>query len=236
MSAALRGVDLAAVAAPLSDTELVASVRAGEAGAMESLMRHHNQVLYRTARAILRDDAEAEDAVQEAYLQAYNALGTFRGEAKLATWLVRIVANQALMRRRKRARRAEVLPIDAATGDVGESGSEAAAEEERGPEKSALRAELRRLLEARIDQLPDGYRSVFVLRALEEFSVEETAAALGIQAPTVRTRFFRARRLLREGLARDIDLTLEDAFGFAGERCDRIVARVLAAIGAKRAQ
>lgn len=234
MARRLNPVNEAKAAVPLSDTELVARVRSGDAGAMETLMRRYNQVLYRTARAILRDDAEAEDVVQESYLQAYNALGTFRGEAKLATWLVRITANQALMRRRKRIRRAEVVPMEPASGEVGEYGRDESVEDEYGPEESALRGELRRLLEARIDQLPDAYRAVFVLRALEELSVEETAVALDIPAPTVRSRFFRARSLLREGLARDIDLTMEDAFSFAGERCDRIVAHVLAAIRAQQ--
>ena len=186
-------------------------------------MRRHNRVLYRTARAILRDDAEAEDAVQEAYLRAYRALGTFRGESRLSTWLVRIVANEALMRRRRTARSAEVVPL--------EPGEETQMPESAGPEVEALRAQMRQLLEARIDRLPDGYRAVFVLRALEELSVEETAAALEIPEATVRTRHFRARSLLREALARDIDLTMEGAFSFAGERCDRIVRKVLSSIG-----
>lgn len=234
MARHLKPVDTAAV--PLSDTDLVARVRSEDAGAMETLMRRYNRLLYRTARAILRDDAEAEDAVQEAYLQAYKALGTFRNEAKLATWLVRITANQALMRRRKRIRRAEVVPMEPVTGEIGDYGRDESVDDEHGPDVSTLRGELRHLIEARIDRLPDAYRTVFVLRALEELSVEETAVALDIPAPTVRSRFFRARSLLREGLARDIDLTLEDAFGFAGERCDRIVANVLATITAEKAK
>ena len=199
----------------LSDPELVERILGGDMRALEALMRRHNRALYRTARAILRDDAEAEDAVQEAYLRAYRSLGSFRGESKLSTWLVRIAANEALMRRRKKTRTAEVVPIDAATE---------VSTEERGDSM------LRRLLENRIDALPDGYRAVFVLRALEELSVEETAAALGLPEATVRTRYFRARGLLRESLARDIDLGMQDAFGFAGERCDRIVANVLKAV------
>jgi RNA polymerase sigma-70 factor (ECF subfamily) len=208
-----------AIAAPerLSDTDLIGRIRAGDAQAMEALMRRHNRTLFRTARAILRDDAEAEDAVQEAYIQAYRSLASFRGEAKFSTWLVRIVANEALMRRRRNVKVAEIVPIDA----------EALMSTEAGPENEALRAQMRRILEARIDGLPDGYRAVFVLRALEELSVEETGSALGIPDATVRTRYFRARSLLRESLARDIDLTLEDAFGFAGARCDRIVGEVL---------
>jgi RNA polymerase sigma-70 factor (ECF subfamily) len=227
----MSGLAVPVPAQGLSDAELVASIRSGDARAMEALMRRHNRALYRTARAILRDDAEAEDAVQEAYIQAYRALGSFRGESRLSTWLVRIAANEALMRRRRRMRAAEVIPI-AAAGRGMDADREDATPDDTGPEGNALRGELRRLLEARIDALPEGYRAVFVLRALEEFSVEETAAALQLAQATVRTRFFRARSLLREALARDIDLTLDDAFSFAGARCDRIVAAVLQRIAA----
>lgn len=206
-------------AAPPADTELVERIRAGDAGAMEALMRRHNRILYRTARAILRDDAEAEEAVQDAYLKAFGALDRFRGESKLSTWLVRIAANEALMRRRRLTRGAEVIPLN---------GMEEPMDEAEGPEKAAGRGELRRVLEARIDRLPDDYRAVFVLRALEELSVEDTASALEIPEATVRSRFFRARALLRDSLAREIDVTLEDAFSFAGKRCDRLVANVLA--------
>jgi RNA polymerase sigma-70 factor (ECF subfamily) len=205
-------------AAPPTDTELLARVRAGDAAAMEALMRRHNRVLYRTARAILRDDAEAEEAVQDAYLKAFGALDRFRFESKLSTWLVRIAANEALMRRRRRARGAEVIPLH---------GMEEPMDHAEGPEQAAGRGELRRVLEARIDRLPDDFRAVFVLRALEELSVEDTAAALDIPEATVRTRYFRARGLLREALAREIDVSMEDAFGFDGERCDRIVENVL---------
>jgi RNA polymerase sigma-70 factor, ECF subfamily len=213
----------------LTDTELIERTRAGNMVALEALMRRHNRTLYRTARAILRDDAEAEDAVQEAYLRAYAALGSFRGESKFSTWLVRITANEALMRRRKNARSATVVPMDAAAAGAQ---WEEPMSEEAGPERNALGGEMRRLLEQRIDALPDGYRAVFVLRALEELTVEETAAALEIPEATVRTRYFRARGLLRESLARDIDRSLDNAFGFAGERCDRIVHNVLKAIEA----
>lgn len=203
---------------PPDDAELVAGVRAGDAAAMEALMRRHNRVLFRTARAILRDDAEAEEAVQDAYLKAFGALGSFRAESRLSTWLVRIAANEALMRRRRRARGAEIIPL---------SGTEDPMDTAERPEQAAGRGELRRLLEARIDRLPDDFRAVFVLRALEELSVEDTAASLGIPEATVRTRFFRARALLREALAREIDLSMEDAFSFDGARCDRLVANVL---------
>ncbi len=209
----------------LSDVELVDRIKAGDGRAMEALMRRHNRVLYRTARAILRNDTDAEDAVQDAYIKAYNAFDKFRGESKLSTWLVRIAANEALMRRRRNARRAEVVPID---GTVEEP--EPDMDRQEGPERETLRGQMRKLLEARIDELPDGYRAVFMLRGVEELSVEETAAALDMPEATVRTRYFRARGLLREALARDIDVTMEDAFGFDGARCDRIVTEVLKAL------
>ena len=195
-----------------SDTELIAKILAGDTDAMETLMRLHNRTLYRTARAILRDDAEAEDAVQEAYLRAYRALATFRGESKLSTWLVRITANEALMRRRRNARVALVRPIEE-DADALERVQTAASSE---PESEAQRSEVRRLLEARIDALPEAYRAVFVLRGLEELTVEETARALEIPDATVRTRYFRARRLLRESMAGDIDTSLKDALHSPG--------------------
>jgi RNA polymerase sigma-70 factor (ECF subfamily) len=202
-----------------SDLDLVGRIRAGDRQALELLMRRHNRMLFRTARAILLDEAEAEEAVQDAYLQAYRSLDGFRGEAKLSTWLVRIAANQALMRRRRRASRGEVIPI-----------GEGAIDMKPGPENEAMRGEVGRLIETKIDALPEGYRTVFLLRAVEELSVEETAAALDMPPATVRTRFFRARGLLRESLARDMDTAMQDVFAFDGERCDRIVASVLSRI------
>ncbi|TAK51597.1 MAG: RNA polymerase sigma factor [Betaproteobacteria bacterium] len=210
----------------LSDLEIARRVSAGDLAAFEILMRRCNQIMFRAARAILGNDADAEEAVQEAYLLAFRAIGAFRGSAKLSTWLVRIAANQALARRRKDQRRAVVVPI---RGGLDEQGIEAGVttREADGPAERAGRAEIRRLLEARIDALPEEFRAVFVLRALEELSVEETAAALGIAAATVRSRFFRARSRLREALSQEVDLALDDAFAFAGARCDRMVQTVL---------
>ncbi|HKX38867.1 MAG TPA: RNA polymerase sigma factor [Burkholderiales bacterium] len=212
---------------PDSDAELARRVARGDTRAFEQVMRRYNRALFRTARAILRDDGLAEDAVQEAYIRAYGAIGGFRGESKLSTWLIRIVANEALERRRKDVRRAEVMPISGGAALDLERPME-----EDGPQQMAERGEMRRLLEAKIDRLPDSYRAVFVLRALEELSVEETGAALGIPEATVRSRFFRARGLLREAISSEIDVAFDEAFGFAGERCDRIVAGVLARIAA----
>ena len=214
-------------AEPVTDQELVASAAAGDPRAFETIMRRHNRLLFRTARSILKNDEEAEDAVQEAYLHAFRALGDFRAEAKLSTWLVRIAVNQALGRLRKRS--ADVIPLDSLMATP-KAYTEAWMEQDSNdrPESAAERAELRKLIEGRIDKLPEAYRIVFVLRAVEELTVEETAAALGIPEATVRTRFFRARSLMREGLSRDMDMAYADAFSFDGERCDRLVARVMA--------
>lgn len=215
----------------LSDIEIARRIAADDQDAFRMLMRRHNQTLYRTARSILKDDAEAEDAVQEAWVLAYRAMGRFRGEARLSTWLVRIVVNEAIARARKRRRGAEIIRLDDDTDPNVETGAAAMTESASEPsEQGVLRAETRRLIERKIDELPDAFRAVFALRALEEMTVEETAAALRIPGATVRTRFFRARALLRESLAREIDLALENTFAFAGARCDRIVAGVMARI------
>jgi RNA polymerase sigma-70 factor (ECF subfamily) len=218
-----------AAAKDLSDEEIARRMMAGDDAAFVFLMRRYNQTLYRAARSILKDDAEAEDTVQEAYLLAYRGIDKFRGDAKLSTWLIRIVVNEAIARSRKSSRRAEIIRIDGET----EWDSQAVEEMMDGPtpeqpERAALRAETRRLLEKKIDGLPDVFRTVFVLRAIDEMTVEEAALCLGIPEATVRTRFFRARSLLREALSREIDFAFEDAFSFDGERCDRIVAGVLA--------
>jgi RNA polymerase sigma-70 factor, ECF subfamily len=208
------------------DAELAAQVARGDHPAFEALMRRHNRALFRTARAILRDDAEAEDALQEAYLQAYHTIGSYRGEARLSTWLARVVANEALMRLRKHVRRSAIIPLQPGVA-VEEVNQIAEGSVEKGSESAARRAEMRKLLEERIDALPGAYRAVFMLRAVEEYSVEEAAAILQIPEATVRSRFFRARSLLREGLAAEADLACSDAFAFAGERCDRVVAGVM---------
>jgi RNA polymerase sigma-70 factor (ECF subfamily) len=218
-------------AAPLpdrsSDADLAQRIAAQDQQAFVLLMRRHNQLLFRTARSILRDDAEAEDALQDAYLQAWRAIGQFRADAKLSTWLTRIVIHVALARARKTARRAQITPLHPAA-EPADYPSEASMDD--SPETGALRAETRALLEKSIDALPDQFRTVFVLRALEEMSGEEVAACLDIPEATVRSRFFRARALLRAALAQDVDRAFEQAFSFDGARCDRIVAGVLARI------
>jgi RNA polymerase sigma-70 factor (ECF subfamily) len=232
----LAGTDATAGAGPDADGALLARILAGDTRAFSELMRKYNRRLYRVARSILRDDAEAEDALQDAYLQAYRALPAFRGDSALATWLTRIVMNAALARHRKAGRLAEVISLGGDLAmDEDEHEHEHAADPSRDtaalPEHSAARAEARRLIEARIDELPEAFRTVFMLRALEELNVEETAATLGIPEATVRSRYFRARAMLRAALASEIEGAFEEAFQFDGERCDRIVHGVMDGLG-----
>jgi RNA polymerase sigma-70 factor, ECF subfamily len=212
-----------------SDADLASRIAGGDRDALVAMMRRYNQTLFRTARSILKDDAEAEDAVQDAYLLAYRSIGGFRADAKLSTWLVRIVANESFARLRKRKRRSEVVPLHGDDDDATPETTMTDIPQDR-PEGLTLRAELRRVLEAHIDALPSAFRAVFVLRAIEEMGVDEVAAALDIPAATVRTRYFRARSLLRDSLAKEIEFDLDELFSFAGERCDRIVSGVLALV------
>ncbi|HVS56440.1 MAG TPA: RNA polymerase sigma factor [Casimicrobiaceae bacterium] len=210
------------------DAELVGRIAGHDQAAFEVLTRRHNGRLFRVARAILKDDAEAEDALQDAYLDAYRHIGDFHGGARLSTWLTRIVINQALMRLRKHKRDRIVVPFGDGSGtEPDQAEADVADERSESPPGATLRAEIRRALERRIDELPTAFRTVFVMREVEDMTVDETAECLSIPAATVRTRLFRARALLREALARDMDMATVDVFGFAGERCDRIVAAVL---------
>jgi RNA polymerase sigma-70 factor (ECF subfamily) len=211
------------------DPALLAAVGRREEAAVRALMRRYNQRLFRTARAILRNDAEAEEVVQDAWLKAIDALPTFRQESRVSTWLTRIVANEALTRLRRLKRTAEVVPLmDDLPPREAEAGALDEAPARDDPHQAAVRGEVRKMVETKIDALPESFRTVFMLRAVEDMTVEETAEALGIPEATVRTRFFRARGLLRESIAREIDFAVDDAFGFAGERCERITAAVLA--------
>jgi RNA polymerase sigma-70 factor, ECF subfamily len=203
----------------------------GDCASFEALMRKHNRRLYRVARSLLRDDAEAEDALQEAYISAYRGLGDFRGEAQLATWLTRIVVNECMTRLRRSARRDNIVPIVSAPAQYGEEedamAQQASHADSDAPDAALVRSEIRALLERKIDELPQDFRAVFMMRSVEEMSVAETAECLGITEATVRTRDFRARSLLRESIAQELDMAERDAFSFDGERCDRIVSRVL---------
>jgi RNA polymerase sigma-70 factor, ECF subfamily len=205
----------------LDDEQVVARVLAGELALFEILMRRHNQRLYRIARSIVRNDLEAEDVVQQAYLAAYANLAQFAGVARFSTWLTRIGINEALARTRLRARRAEVELEEQESMDP----------EEPSPEDLVANREHATLLEAAIDELPQAYRVVFMMREVQELSVAETAECLGLSEENVKVRLHRARAMLRELLAARMERATREAFPFLGARCDRIVRAVMAELG-----
>jgi RNA polymerase sigma-70 factor, ECF subfamily len=213
----------------LPDEDLVAQIRGGDTAAFELIMRRYNRRLFRIARGILRDDGEAEDCVQEAYVRAWFAMAQFRGPAGFAGWLCRIATNEALMRRRRLARRWTVI---SSSGDA----TAAAAQPEElpstaaGPAAQLHERQLQQLLEAAIDKLPDGCRGAFVFREVEQMTVAETASCLGIEEGAVKTRVHRARKLLQRSLRDELTMVLNGAFEFDGDRCDRVVAGVFTRI------
>ena len=218
--------------AGLGDGELAALARRGEAAAFREIMRRNNRHLFRAARGVLRDDLEAEDVVQEAYVRAFQGLAGFRGEASLSTWLTRIALNEALGRLRRRR-----TTVDLAAIEVAQQGGGACilmfptAQAGGDPEGAAARREIRRLLEEAIDELPEAFRLVLVARDVDGMSVEETAQVLGVRPATVRTRLHRARRLIRAALDQRLGDTLHEAFPFDGARCARMTEAVLARLG-----
>ncbi len=214
-------------AADQPDERLLSRIGQADHRAFETLMRRHNSRLFRVARSILKDDSRAEDVLQEAYLDAYRHVGTFRGQSSVTTWLTRIVINRALMDLRKHRRDRVVVPFDGHDDEQESMEPHMVDHRIESPSDATLRAEVRRLIEHRLDDLPVAFRTVFILREVEDLSVEETAECLGIPPATVRTRLFRARALLRAALAQDLDQATTDIFRFDGARCDRIVARVL---------
>jgi RNA polymerase sigma-70 factor (ECF subfamily) len=211
-----------------SDAELVDRVRGGEPACFELLMRRHNQSLYRLARSIVRDDGEAEDVVQDAYVRAFEHLGGFEGRSSFATWLLRIGLHEALARVRHRRRFAAL--DEAAPGD-GDPPAPDGAAAPPSPEERASAGELRRLLTAAIDRLPETHRAVFVLRRVEGLSTAETAEALGLSEANVKVRLHRARAALRAEIDRRLGSEVERVFAFDGARCDRLVAAVTARLG-----
>lgn len=218
-----------AVSSPVEtedDATLVRCIRGGDRLAFERMMRRYNRRLYRLARATLGDETEAQDALQDAYLLAYRSIGQFRGDAALSTWLSRLVLNECLGRKRRTARRDGMVRI--VSSDTDSSVDEVASGDTDLPEQVASRAQMLGIIERKLDALSEEFRTVFVLRSVEELSVEETAACLGIPEATVRTRHFRAKGLLREAMAREVDLAERDIFEFGGQHCDGIIANVLA--------
>jgi RNA polymerase sigma-70 factor (ECF subfamily) len=216
-----------------TDAELAVRLRRGDAAAFRTLMQRYNQRLFRMARGVLGDSADAEDAVQEAYVLAFTHIDQFREAASLVTWLSRIVLNEAFRRLRQRK---DMTALDDGDDSSGKTGIAQVlpfpgAQGPSTPEEDAARAEIRRVLERAIDNLPDIFRVVFMLREIEQMSVEETAACLAIQTDTVKTRLHRARRLLGRSLRQQLSPNLTGVFPFAGERCSRIVTRVLERLG-----
>ncbi|HEY1261454.1 MAG TPA: RNA polymerase sigma factor [Stellaceae bacterium] len=211
------------------DAELVASLRAGHAPAFAALMRSNNRRLYRLARGVVGDDWEAEEVVQEGYLRAFTHLDSFRGGSSLATWLARIVLNEALGRLRRR--RPTVDFDETAEIAADPENAPASLRDEACPERATARREVGRAIERAVDQLPASFRAVFIMRAIEQMSVEETALCLGIPAETVKTRLHRANKLLRRALSAEFGAILDHAFPFLGARCDRMVAGVLERLG-----
>jgi RNA polymerase sigma-70 factor (ECF subfamily) len=211
----------------LSDELVVAQILAGQTALFEILMRRHNERLYRAARAILKDEAEAEDVMQQAYVNAYAHLRQFDGRSAFATWLTRIAVNEAISRARRRARY-QVLGDD----EVQIFPTVSPMRTTPDPEKQAFTHEMRLVLEAAVDALPDGYREVFMLREVEGLSTSETAQSLDVSESVVKTRLLRARAALRRDLTDRVGAAAATSFAFLRPRCDRVVAAVLEQIGA----
>ena len=207
---------------PLNDEGVVARVLAGETSVFEIVMRRYNQRLYRVARAILRNDSEAEDVMQDAYVRAYEHLDQLAGRAKFSTWLTRIAVHEALTRQR-RGRYQELEPMS--EGDGGDP-MDGFASMALNPEEQASNSQIRSLLEEAVEELPDAYRTVFMLRDVEEMSTTDTANVLEITEENVKVRLHRARALLRKSLYARAGMERKEAFNFHAVRCDRVVKNV----------
>ncbi|QBC30091.1 RNA polymerase sigma factor [Pandoraea sp. XY-2] len=217
-----------------TDAELVASARAGDGAAFEAIMRRNNRLLFRTARGVVSSDEEARDVVQEAYLHAFTRLESFRGEAALSTWLARITINAALSAQRKQGRIAQrevALDYDDSPSERSPENSMALRTSSGdSPDVMAERSQVRDVLQAAVENLPAIYRSVFILRAVEDMSVAQTAYCLDVSDDVVKTRFLRARTMLRQSLAEQVKPYLQSTFSFAGADCDAVVHHVLDAL------
>ena len=213
----------------LSDEQIVAQVVEGQTALFEVLMRRHNERIYRAARAIVRDDREAEDVMQQAYVNAYAHLRQFDRRAKFSTWLTRIAINEALGRARRQGRY-EPFDEQAAAGDM------TMIRQQADPERQAFARELGSLIESAVDALPDGARETFVLREVEGLSTAETAECLGVTEDVIKTRLSRARAALRRELFERAGMAASNAFRFERPRCDRVVAAVMTRIGGSEAR
>lgn len=212
---------------PLTDAEVVDRVRRGETALFEILMRRHNQRVYRVARSVVKNEAEAEDVMQQAYINAFVHLKQFEDRSQFSTWLTRITLYEALSRRRKE-RPEESLSLR--EDEKGANLMDTLTSPQADPERQAYAAELGRVLEAAVDSLPDTYRAVFILREIEGLSTSETAEGLDLTEEAVKTRLHRARRMVRRAVADRLGSAGQDAFQFHAVRCDRVVAAVLASL------
>jgi RNA polymerase sigma-70 factor, ECF subfamily len=205
-----------------TDEALVLRARAGDSAAFELLMRRHNQRVFRVVRSVLRDSDEIEDVIQQAYVQAFLHLDQFGGNARWSTWLCRIAINEALARLRQRGR---FVPIEAVSEEAMANLSKVSSSD---PERSAAGREFGKLVEQAIDELPEIYRSVLILREVEGMTTDEAASVLDVQVDVVKTRLHRARAALRDAIEDRIGEQMQNAYTFGNERCDRVVAAVLA--------
>jgi len=205
----------------LTDEEIIARVQAGERALYEIIMRRYNQRLYRVARAILHDDAEAEDVMQDAYVRAYTHLDQFAGRSAFSTWLTRIAVHEALTRLRSRNRHPQV-DVTEYDGEISMKTSSNSLD----PEQSASTGQLREFLEEAVLNLPESYRTVIMLRDIEELSTAETAEALDLTEDNVKVRLHRGHGMIRNWLFERIGSGAKEAFPFMGSRCDRVVEKV----------
>jgi RNA polymerase sigma-70 factor, ECF subfamily len=212
----------------LTDADVVRRVRTGDSALFEVLMRRHNQRVYRVARAVVKDEADVEDVMQQAYINAFTHLQQFEERSQFSTWLTRIVLHEAFNRRRKAQRSASLGAGDSHPdedrGDFMDSFESPAAD----PERQAYAHELTRVLEAAVDTLPETYRIVFMLRDVEGLSTQETGEALGLGAEAVKTRLHRARAMIRRAVTAQIGDVAPGTFQFHAPRCDRVVEATLA--------
>jgi len=216
----------AADASRLPDPEIVRRVRAGETALFEILMRRHNQRVYRAARAVVKDEAEVEDVMQQAYINAFTHLHQFEDRSQFSTWLTRIALHEAFGRRRKIRRSESRTDTQSNANDDRGELMDTIASPQPDPERQAYARELHRVLEAAVDTLPDTYRTVFMLRDIEGLSTSETGEGLGLGEEAVKTRLHRARAMIRRAVTARIGAVAAGSFQFQAPRCDRVVAAV----------
>ena len=214
----------------LSDDRIVAQILEGQTALFEVLMRRHNQRVYRAVRAVMNEEADVEDVMQQAYINAFTHLDQFEERAQFSTWLIRIALNEAFARRRKIKGPGSVVRIRLELDDDRRGYMDTLISPDADPERQAYAEELRRVLEAAVEALPDNYRTVFMLRDIEGLSTSETGEGLGLGEEAVKTRLHRARAMIRRAVTERIGGVAADAFQFHAPRCDRVVTAVLARI------